>query len=221
MNEINHALIMAAGRGMRMMPITRKIPKAMAVLKGRTLIETGIKKLKKKIKNIHITVGYKGPILASHVVSRGVNTVFNTSGKGNCWWIFNTLLKNLDEPVLTLTCDNIVDIDLNFITDQYAKKNNPYCMLIPVRPNTKFSGDYIFHKNYNIKKISRTRPSDYYASGIQVINPKKINKVLKKIDNFDDLWSSLIRLNKIKCSEIYKKKWAAVDTKLELDYLNK
>ena len=32
--KINHVLIMAAGRGMRMRPLTKKIPKAMAKLNG-------------------------------------------------------------------------------------------------------------------------------------------------------------------------------------------
>ena len=61
---INHAVILAAGRGVRMMPKTKKIPKAMVKIKSQTLILNGIKKIQKYIKNIHITVGYKGSMLA-------------------------------------------------------------------------------------------------------------------------------------------------------------
>ena len=59
MKSFNHALIMAAGRGIRMMPLTAKKPKAMAVLNGNSLKGHNIYKLSNKIKNIHITVGYK------------------------------------------------------------------------------------------------------------------------------------------------------------------
>ena len=91
--KINHAVIMAAGRGIRMRPLTNNIPKAMAPLKGSTLIAKGIKEIKKYIPNIYITVGHRGPILASHVIEKGVNAVINTSNKGNAWWIFNTLIN--------------------------------------------------------------------------------------------------------------------------------
>ena len=53
---INHSIILAAGRGIRLMPKTKKIPKAMVKIKNQTLILKGIKKIQKYIKNVHITV---------------------------------------------------------------------------------------------------------------------------------------------------------------------
>ena len=67
--KINHALIMAAGRGIRMMPLTKNFPKAMTPLLSSTLIANSIKNLKKQVKNIHITVGYKAEMLSSYVIS--------------------------------------------------------------------------------------------------------------------------------------------------------
>ena len=90
---INHAVILAAGRGVRLMPITKKIPKAMVKIKNQTLILRGIKRLHKYIKNIHITVGYKGSLLAKHVIENNVKSVINTNKKGNAWWIFNFPFK--------------------------------------------------------------------------------------------------------------------------------
>ena len=57
MQKIKHALIMAAGRGSRMMPLTNEIPKAMAQVGETTLIVNGIEKIRKVLDNIHITVG--------------------------------------------------------------------------------------------------------------------------------------------------------------------
>ena len=78
---INNAIIMAAGRGTRMLPLTKKIPKAMMTYKNSTLIANGIKYLKKNIDNIHITVGHKGSILAKHVIENNVSTIINTNKK--------------------------------------------------------------------------------------------------------------------------------------------
>ena len=44
---INHAIILAAGRGIRLMPLTKKTPKAMVKIKNQTLILNGIKKVQK------------------------------------------------------------------------------------------------------------------------------------------------------------------------------
>ena len=108
-----------------MMPLTKDTPKAMMVHDGSTLIANGIEKLKGFIDNIHITVGYKGATLAKHVIEHNVRTIFNTDGKGNAWWIFNTLLKNVDEPVLVLTCDNVVELDADQLMNDYLEKQNP------------------------------------------------------------------------------------------------
>jgi len=56
-SEIRHAIIMAAGRGMRMAPLTDAIPKPMAPYNGTTLIARGISRLAERIKYIHVTVG--------------------------------------------------------------------------------------------------------------------------------------------------------------------
>ena len=116
MNHLQHAVIMAAGRGVRMMPLTDVVPKAMVPYGGSTIIAEGIKKISKKIKYTYITVGYKGSVLAEHVIDIGVDAVFNTAGRGNAWWLYNTLIKNINEPVVVLTCDNVVELD--FAKDQ-------------------------------------------------------------------------------------------------------
>jgi NDP-sugar pyrophosphorylase family protein len=221
MKNLRNALIMAAGRGQRMMPLTEDIPKAMAIHEGTTLIANGIEKLKNSIENIHITVGYKGAMLAKHVIEHKVTSVFNTDGKGNAWWIYNTLLKHLDAPVLVLTCDNIVDLDTEKLMHDYEQKKAPACMVIPVKPVAGLEGDYIFHENGQVTGIDRHKPSDIYCSGIQIINPVKINALTPPTENFYDVWNSLITQQQLFCSEVYPKKWFTVDTVAQLNLLNK
>ena len=111
MPKIRHAIIMAAGRGMRMAPLTDAIPKPMAPYNGTTLIARGISRLAERIKYIHVTVGYKGAMLASHLIEHDVASIHNTDGRSNSWWIHHTLLRAIDEPVFVLTCDNVTELD--------------------------------------------------------------------------------------------------------------
>ena len=217
---INHALIMAAGRGVRMKPLTDMVPKAMAPHNGSTLIANGIKKLNKAIKNVHITVGYKGAMLSQHVIEQDVASVFNTEGKGNAWWVFNTLIKNLDEPVYVLTCDNVTDIDFDILSKDYFDKGAPPCMIVPVEPVESLAGDYIFKDGHVIQKLDRNTESDLYCSGIQILNPAKVNEIVGYTDDFYVLWKTLIERKLLYCSDIKPEKWFTIDNLDQLQRIN-
>lgn len=219
--KIGNAVIMAAGRGIRMMPLTEEIPKAMAPLSGSTLIADGISKLKRDIEFIHITVGYKGSMLASHVIEHDVSSVFNTEGKGNSWWLYNTLIKQLDEPILVLTCDNVIEMDFHKFMDDYVQLGNPACMVVPVVPVKGLEGDFI-HKNANnyVNEICREKSSDLYCSGIQILNPSKINKLTNQAEDFTLVWKQLIEKKQLGCSSLIPDKWYAVDNLNQLKDIN-
>ena len=209
--KINHAFIMAAGRGTRLRPLTKKIPKGLIKFKQTSLIANGIKKLKKYIDFIHISVGYKGPILAKHLIEEKVSSIINTDKKGNSWWIFNSIFKSFDSPLYVLTCDNVTNIDFKKIEKDYYKKGQPICMIIPTKPIKGLAGDYIFRKKNIIQGLSRKVKSDIYCTGIQVLNPKKINDKIKSTDDFNILWKRLIRTKQLYVSDVTPKKWYTVD----------
>jgi NDP-sugar pyrophosphorylase family protein len=212
MGRINHAIIMAAGRGRRMMPLTETIPKAMSLYNGSTLIAQGIEKIRQHLPNIHITVGYKGPMLAQHVMQHGVSSIFNTEGRGNSWWVYHTLLRHLNEPIFVLTCDNVVELDFELLEQDYFNAGEPACMIVPVKPVPGLEGDYIFHKENVIFELNRHKESDIYCSGIQIINPHVVNRLTTEGRDFYDLWGQLIVQGRLIASRVYPKRWFAVDT---------
>jgi NDP-sugar pyrophosphorylase family protein len=218
---IRHAIIMAAGRGMRMAPLTDAIPKPMAPYDGTTLIARGISRLATRVEHIHVTVGYKKAMLAQHVIEHGASSVLNTEGKSNCWWLYNTLLSQLDEPMVVLTCDNVVELDLELLEENYSSLNSPACMLVPVRPVPGLEGDYVFHENHVVREISRLKKADIYCSGIQVLNPHRLNQITQEGASFYDMWQQLINRRQLFVSSVYPKKWFAVDTIEQLTTLNK
>jgi NDP-sugar pyrophosphorylase family protein len=220
MNKINHALIMAAGRGTRMAPLTNVIPKPMAPLWGSTLIANGIEKLVPHIPNVHITVGYKGAELAKHVIELGVHSVFSTEGKGNSWWIFNTLMAKLDEPVLVLTSDNVTDLKIESLLAEYVRLDSPACMVVPVLPIPGLVGDFIHHQNNHVIKLDRNDPAESYCSGIQIINPYKINRLMDPAEDFGEVWGKLISKKQLFCSSVFPEKWFTIDTIEQLTQMN-
>ena len=207
-----NALILAAGRGTRMAPLTDVIPKPMAPIRGSTLILDGILKILPVVEHVHITVGYKARALAEHVIEEGVNSVISTEGKGNAWWLFNTLLSNLDEPLLVLTCDNLTELEFGSVIADYHDLGCPANMVVPVNPVLGLDGDYIFHDQQKVTKLSRTEISDHYCSGIQVINPVKLRSLMDPVDDFGAVWDNLIAANQLYVSRVTPTRWFTIDT---------
>ena len=220
MRGIRHAVIMAAGRGQRMMPLTEHVPKPMAPFGATTLIAQGIERLRGHLESVHITVGYKKAMLAQHVIEHGASSVFNTEGHSNSWWIYNTLLRTLDEPVCVLTCDNIVELDFDRLESDFEALGSPPCMLVPVRPVPGLEGDYIFHESQVVTEVNRHRAADIYCSGIQVLNPRRVNELTRDQGDFYSVWSQLIAQRMLTVSSVYPKTWISVDTLDQLNLLN-
>ena len=84
-------------------------------------------------------------------------------------------------------------------------------MIIPTHPVEGLSGDYIFKKGNIVQNLSRSRESDIYCTGIQVLNPKKINDKIKPADDFNLLWRRLIKKKQLYVSDIKPKRWFTVD----------
>jgi len=210
--QIRHAVIMAAGRGQRMMPATSYLPKAMLPFFQSTLIATGIDKIRPHIDHIHVTVGYKGAMLASHLVEHDVTSIHNTDGQTNSWWIHNTLLRSIDEPVFVLTCDNVTDIDFAELAKDYFELGAAPCMMVPVTPVEGLDGDFIFHDGPVVTDLSRTRAAPIYGSGIQILKPAQVAALTSGRGDFGDLWRELIEQRQMHVSRVQPKRWYSVDT---------
>jgi hypothetical protein len=84
-------------------------------------------------------------------------------------------------------------------------------MIIPTRPVSGLSGDYIFSKNNVVSNLSRKKKSSIYCTGIQVLNPKKINDKIKSTSDFNILWKRLMKIKQLYVSDIEPKRWYTVD----------
>lgn len=218
---MQHAIIMAAGRGNRMRPLSDVLPKPMIPFREGTLISHTLESLKYFAKFIHVTVGYKGSMLSSYLMRFGfVDTIIYTESHSNSWWIHNSLMQYVNEPVLVLTCDNITELDIDFIYSEYSKVGSPACMIIPVSPIENIDGDYIEDDKGLVLSIQRSRPTNGYASGIQVLNPAKVVALTQNNGDFYSIWEQLIKSRQLFVSKIYPKPWFSIDTLEQLAFRN-
>lgn len=215
----NHALIMAAGEGSRMRPLTDYVPKAMIKIGGQELIKYSIDLIQSNHKNIdiHVTAGFKSEILVPFLLqNQYTKSIFNTKNQNNGWWLFNSVLKHVNEPIIVLTCDNIMSLNLKKVYDDYINLGSPTCMIVPINwVETKMDaeGDYLLiDEENNVNYIGRNKKGMRMASGCQIINPSKLNRYVIDSDfSFNNIWEQLKHYNELKCSNITPTIWNSFD----------
>src|SRR5205085_2815835 len=182
------------------------VPKPMAPYLDSTLIAHGIDRVRQRVPNIHVTVGYLASTLAPHLVEHGVSSIINTNDRPNSWWLYHTLLRYLDEPTFVLTCDNVTDLDFQALEADYLAQGEPAGMLVPVRPVEGLEGDYIFHDDGLVLRVDRHRPSDAYCSGIQILHPGQVNRLTEEGADFYDVWRQLIDARQLRRSNVFPRR---------------
>jgi N-acetyl-alpha-D-muramate 1-phosphate uridylyltransferase len=203
---IDQAIILAAGRGQRMMPLTRDIPKAMLRVGNVTLIEDKIIKLTEAgIKKIVINTGYLGDYIQEYVgdgSKYGINIVISDEGSmpiGTANGIRKIIKEFNGKPFLVVNADiwtNYLFIDL--INMSLMKETLAHIVL--AKKPEYLEGDF----NINNNKISEG--NDFIYTGIGIYKPELF---LNYVDI--ELGSILHKENNIG-AELYKGLWDDVGT---------
>jgi mannose-1-phosphate guanylyltransferase len=183
------AILLAAGFGTRLRPLTNKIPKCLVPIKGKPLLEIWLENLSK--------AGVNSILINTHYLAEQVATFIDKSKyKDNCilkfenqlLGTFGTLLNNIefieDNDCLFIHADNYCIEDLNnFI---YAHELRPkYCLMtmMTFRTDTPSSCGIVEINKQNVvidfhEKISS--PPGNLANGAIYILSSKLIKILKK-----------------------------------------
>ena len=222
-------MILAAGYGVRMLPLTSNKPKPLLQIKNNTLLENTIiffEKLgcTKFIINTHylhkeIQLFVKKKFSNKNIILNYENNILDTGGG-----IKNSLKYFNDDNLIVTNADifweeyNKEDVK-NFIGDI---DNIKECSILLVEKiNTiglnKEKGDFIL-KNSLIKRWIVNNPVLYY-SGLQIINPNIFDLVRKEKFSMNLIWNKLINKRKL-TGKIMRSRWIHVGDINTINYIN-
>ena len=212
--KINTALILCAGYGKRLNPITLDIPKPLLKVDNICVLEKSINLIKGLgIKNILLNTFY----LKEQIV-RYINTnhfdlnikviddgyeILNTGGG-----ILNMMNNSNDENFLVFNPDTIWNLDyLNEIKNMeniFFSKNLDNLLLLV---NKKLSFDQNLKGDFNLDedKIKKGVDNSFIYTGCQILSKKLFKSY--KVENFSvsRVWDDLIKFDKLNGMESKKK----------------
>ena len=215
------AMILAAGLGKRLKPLTNDIPKPLLKVGNQSLIERNIRSLLHYgFDEIVINVSYLGKMITEHVLEIFPNNkiIFSEESEplGTGGGIQNALKFLGDKPFMLINADIYHNINLAAI-----KTVPKYAHLVGVKnPEHNIQGDFSLDNNI---VLARSESNDFTWSGISIINPTIFNQQQPQEMPFD-IWNSVlmkfINNNKI-TAEIYEGIWIDTGTIDRLELANK
>jgi MurNAc alpha-1-phosphate uridylyltransferase len=199
--KVKTALILCAGYGKRLAPITDDIPKPLLKVKNVNLLDNtlkfvasiGINKIKintfylrEQIKNF---IEKKNYPLNIDIINDG-EKILDTGGG-----IYNLIKNSDEEDFVTLNPDTLWNS--NYINtfnemEKFYFKNKAKNLLMLVNKDksfdTRFKGDFSLNKN----KLSKEIKNDFIYTGCQILNKKVFQKINSNIFSISKIWNDLI-----------------------------
>ena len=196
------AIILSSGKGTRMMPLTKDMPKPMLEVNGEPLIAHKIKLLEDaSISEIFINVAYKKDVITNYIKSLNKNIHLVDEGDeplGTAAGIRNIVSQLKDESFIVINSDVWTDYPLNQLKELDLNDNLAHIVLIE-------TPDYLAG-DFDINGEAITTGKKYVFSGIG-----KYHTELFKKYNDKDLGDILRAEEKISFS-IYDEQWMDIGT---------
>lgn len=204
MNKIKTVLVLCAGLGKRLRPLTDNIPKPLLKIKDTTLIENTLDLikyleveniilntfyLKEKLKHF-INLKYKNSNIK--IIDDGPN-ILDTGGG-----IYNMMKYSREQDFITLNPDtfwskeNVEEIKN---MENFYLKNKLKNILLVV--NKKKSFDINLKGDFNLSQnlLSKGENNEYIYTGCQIINRVMFDKIEKKIFSMNEIWNLSLKSN--------------------------
>ena len=204
---IKHAIILAAGLGKRMLPLTNELPKPMVKIKGKPIIKHLIDLLDQiGIEKICVNVHYKSELLSYYLESiknkkilisdeadelldtgGGIKKAFDLLEEDNSF-VFNSdilwndvhvgQLRNMSKKFNTKDMDAILGLS-------HINKLEGYDGL----------GDFCFTDSQIVERYKQGNENPYVYSGVQIIKKNLLNSISEAVFSVNIAWDIAIESN--------------------------
>ena len=206
---IKKAMILAAGFGKRINPLTLKNPKPLLRIGNETLLSNTLKFLEMyEIKEVVINVHYLGEQIINYIKNKKFNLtikiikeedkILDTGGG-----VLNAIQYFSDSPFLIINPDTIWSSnylkEIKLMEKSFFENEKSKCSLLVV--NQKESFDQSFKGDFNLKNNLLNRKNkedlDFIYTGLQIIKPEVFHSLSEEVFSINKIWDKLILSNEL------------------------
>ena len=206
MKKINTALILCAGYGKRLNPLTLNKPKPLLKVKDISLLENTINLINDfGIKNILINTFYLKDQIKEFINKKNFNckikiiedgdSILDTGGG-----ILNLIKKSENENFFVFNPDTIWSkeyIEIIGKMESFYFKNKIQNILLVVKKSNSFDKKLKGDFNLDSKNILNYKDKNFIYTGCQIINKNVFSTVNKKSFSIVEIWNKLINENQL------------------------
>ena len=212
--QINSALILCAGLGKRLNPLTLKTPKPLLLINNKTILEKCINLIiKLGIKKIYLNTFYLGEQISNFIKSKNFpiniqiiddgKDILNTGGG-----ILNMINNSSDNDYLifnpdTLWSENYTNEIKNMCNFYFSSKLSNILLTVDkeLSFDKSFKGDFRLRNNL----LEKANKNNFIYIGCQILNRNLFKNL--KVENFSisEIWNELLKKNELNGFESFNK----------------
>jgi bifunctional UDP-N-acetylglucosamine pyrophosphorylase/glucosamine-1-phosphate N-acetyltransferase len=220
------ALILAAGRGSRMLPLTEKIPKPLMRVHDKPILEWIISSLPDDVDELHIVIGHFGDQIKDHLGDsfEGKKIFYHTQEKAEGTWPAMKLTEKIfkkGEKFLLTYADDMYDQE----SIKKAAEFENSLLVYPVEDPSRY-GVVELHENHTVKSIEekpKVPKSNLVGVGVYVLNSSIFDHVypegIEGEQYFVNVYREYIKNNLV--NAVYVKHWVSIATPKDLEDAHK
>ena len=202
--KVKTALILCAGYGKRLNPITLKTPKPLIEVNNITLLENTINLIKKLgINDIKLNTFYLKDQIKIFIEKKNFDLKIEIIEDGNqklgtAGGIKNMVNSSNEEDFFIFNPDTVWSIDyLNFIKEMenfyFSKKIQNILMVV----KKDLSFDKKLKGDFNLEKNLLSKGNQYIYTGCQILNRNLLKNINKKVFSINEIWNELVEKNNL------------------------
>lgn len=181
-------LIMAGGKGTRLYPLTKVIPKPLVPFGNKTIIESIMEQfMKSGFDEFILSVNYKKELIKNYFaeLSYNIDYIEEPDFLGTAGSISYLRVHNIQKPFFVANCDVLLNLDFADVFEYHLKEEANITMISSKEKVNVAYGVITFDEEKNYLRIDEKPNYEFNVNtGIYVLNPEVIDliEIGEKVD---------------------------------------